>query len=90
MDGRGRLGAFAAALRSRSRPQTPSVRDRRSASGKDFYRTLAPILAVQIAAILTHIYVAGARSDWGFVVLGVILYPVGVVHGIGCWFGWWS
>lgn len=51
-----------------------------------------------IVAWLTHIYVAiqalvsDAAVSVGYGILlavGAFMPPVGVVHGVGIWFGWW-
>jgi len=40
-----------------------------------------------IAAWLTHVIVCLKTASWGFLIAGAILFPVGVIHGIGIWFG---
>jgi hypothetical protein len=39
------------------------------------------------SAWLTHIVSCAEDKLWGFLVTGAILFPVGVFHGIGVWFG---
>lgn len=41
------------------------------------------------AAWLTHVIVTIQASQWLFLVAGAIFAPVGIVHGIGVWFGAW-
>ncbi len=41
------------------------------------------------AAWLTHAGTCLARGQWLFMITGAILFPVGVIHGVGIWFGWW-
>lgn len=41
------------------------------------------------AAWLTHVIVCIQTSSWLFLIAGAIAAPVGVVHGIGLWFGAW-
>ena len=41
------------------------------------------------AGWLTHIVACAQDRLWGFLALGAVLVPVGVVHGIGSWFGIW-
>lgn len=41
------------------------------------------------AAWLTHVIVCIQTSSWVFLLAGAICAPVGVVHGIGLWFGAW-
>lgn len=43
-----------------------------------------------IAAWVTHVVVCLKTAAWGFLIAGAICAPVGVIHGIGCWFGWWG
>jgi hypothetical protein len=52
--------------------------------------------AVQLSAIIavvggwwTHILISLHAHDWAFLVFGVIVMPVGVLHGWGHWIGWW-
>lgn len=40
-----------------------------------------------IAAWLTHIIVCIQTSAWVLLLSGAILFPIGIVHGIGVWFG---
>jgi hypothetical protein len=47
------------------------------------------IWASVIAAWLTHIVVCLKAGSWGFLIAGAIFAPIGVIHGIGCWFGAW-
>lgn len=39
------------------------------------------------AAWLTHIIVCLGAGKWGFLIAGAILPPIGIIHGIGLWFG---
>lgn len=47
---------------------------------------LAIVLAC-IAAWFTHVIVCIKAASWLFLIAGAIFAPVGVVHGIGVWFG---
>lgn len=40
-----------------------------------------------IAAWATHVIVCLQTANWGFLIAGAILAPIGVVHGAGIWFG---
>lgn len=42
-----------------------------------------------VAGWLTHVIVCITEERWGFLIAGAIAAPVGVVHGIGRWFGFW-
>lgn len=50
---------------------------------------LALLLAV-VAAWLTHVIVCIKTASWLFLIAGAIFAPVGVIHGIGVWFGAWG
>jgi len=40
-----------------------------------------------IAAWITHIIVCIKTGAWMLMFMGAIIFPVGIVHGIGSWFG---
>ena len=42
-----------------------------------------------VAAWLTHVVTCFQSGSWGFLIAGAIAAPVGVVHGVGIWFGAW-
>ena len=42
---------------------------------------------ISIAAMVTHIIVCIQASTWGLLIAGALLPPIGVIHGIGLWFG---
>lgn len=41
------------------------------------------------AAWLTHVINTIQSEEWLFLLAGAIFAPIGVVHGIGIWFGAW-
>lgn len=43
-----------------------------------------------VAAWLTHIIVCLRDGEWGFLIAGALLFPIAIIHGIGCWFGAWG
>ena len=47
------------------------------------------IIMTLFAAWLTHVITCISLSKWGFLIAGAVFAPVGVVHGIGIWFGAW-
>lgn len=50
----------------------------------------AVILGLTIfSAWLTHIVVCIKGSLWLFLIAGAILPPIGVIHGLGYWVGFW-
>ena len=52
---------------------------------------LIPVFAfvVVIAAWFTHIIVCLKTAAWGYLIAGALLFPIGIIHGIGVWFGAW-
>lgn len=45
------------------------------------------IIIVPAAAWITHVVVCLKTAAWGFLIAGAILFPIGIIHGIGLWFG---
>ncbi len=57
-----------------------------------FYEDVLVPLTLTFWAIgswLTHVFVSFEAGKYILLVLGVILPPVGMVHGTGVWFGAW-
>ena len=48
------------------------------------------LTATSFAGWITHIVVCLQSEQWLLLIGGAIAVPVGVIHGIGCWFGWWA
>jgi len=46
-------------------------------------------IGVGIAGLITHIVVCIQTEQWVLLIAGSLAAPVGVVHGIGHWFGAW-
>lgn len=42
-----------------------------------------------ILAWLTHIVTCLSAAKWGFLIAGALFFPIGIIHGIGIWFGAW-
>lgn len=42
-----------------------------------------------IAAWITHVVVCIKAASWGLLIAGAILFPIGIIHGGGSWFGIW-
>lgn len=40
-------------------------------------------------AWLTHIIASIGSESWGLLIAGAIMFPIGIIHGIGVWFGAW-
>lgn len=47
------------------------------------------ILVVCAAAWITHVVVCLKTAAWGFLIAGAIFFPIGIIHGAGCWFSVW-
>lgn len=59
---------------------------------KEAYSIIAvlAVIATCIAGWLTHVVVCIKTASWLFLIAGAICAPVGVIHGIGVWFGAWA
>lgn len=42
---------------------------------------------ISLMAWLTHVVVCIKTASWGFLIAGAIFFPVGIIHGIGLWLG---
>lgn len=42
---------------------------------------------IMVSAWLTHVITCLSEASWGFLVAGAVFFPVGIVHGIGIWLG---
>lgn len=56
--------------------------------------TAAPLAIIAffltcVAAWGTHVIICIKTGSWLFLLAGAIAAPVGVVHGVGLWFGAW-
>ena len=47
------------------------------------------LAVVAVAAWFTHVIVCLKAGAWGFLIAGAIFFPIGIVHGVGIWFGAW-
>ena len=45
---------------------------------------------VCFAAWITHAIACLKSGSCCFLIAGLVIYPIGIVHGIGIWFGWWE
>lgn len=62
----------------------------RRISSPGLWALMLAIYAVQFAAMATHVWASANRHEWWLLVLGTIIYPWGLTHGAGVWFGVWS
>lgn len=47
-------------------------------------------LAVALSAWITHVVTCIKDDRLMLLLIGAIAWPVGVIHGWGIWFGFWS
>ena len=45
------------------------------------------ILLLPIAAWITHVINTIQDQQWILLIVGALVFPVGIIHGIGIWFG---
>lgn len=60
--------------------------------GDTDYETLVALVGIgllvaAVAAWFTHVVVCLKAGTWGILIAGAILFPIGIIHGIGLWFG---
>ena len=39
---------------------------------------------------LQHLYTCFTDDRWGFLIAGALFFPIGIIHGWGIWFGFWT
>jgi hypothetical protein len=54
--------------------------------GLGFFSIVSFTLAL-IAGWVTHVIVCIQTASWILLIAGAIAFPIGIVHGIGIWFG---
>jgi hypothetical protein len=47
------------------------------------------MMLASFAAWLTHVLTCIQTEQWLFLIAGAIAAPVGIIHGVGLWFGAW-
>ena len=47
------------------------------------------LILTLVAGWVTHVIICIQASTWILLLTGAIVAPVGVIHGIGHWFGAW-
>ncbi len=59
-----------------------------SSSGPIYVLCLAILFGLAAAAAwITHVIVCIKTASWILLLFGCIVAPIGVIHGIGVWFG---
>ncbi len=46
--------------------------------------------AATLSTLIPHIQASLAAGKWGLLIGGLIVPPVGVIHGLGVWLGAWT
>ncbi len=54
-----------------------------------FFAAYALLIVVCLSAWVTHVINTIQAEEWIFLLAGAIFAPIGVIHGIGIWFGAW-
>jgi len=53
------------------------------------YTSVVAVVSIPLGAWATHVITCIQKEEWVFLIAGAIAAPVGIVHGIGIWFGAW-
>jgi hypothetical protein len=48
---------------------------------------LAIIACTPIAGWITHVITSIQHEQWLLLIIGTLLFPIGIIHGVGIWFG---
>lgn len=55
-------------------------------------KALAPwagTFLILFAAWTTHVAHAAFHAQWILLMTGIVVFPIGIINGIGCWIGLW-
>ena len=47
------------------------------------------LFVTSLAGWLTHVITCIVREEWLLLIAGAVMAPIGVIHGVGIWFGLW-
>lgn len=50
---------------------------------------IVAMVSIPVGAWATHVIHCIQKEEWVFLIAGAIAAPIGIVHGIGIWFGAW-
>ena len=50
---------------------------------------IVAMVSIPVGAWGTHVIYCIQKEEWVFLIAGAIAAPIGIVHGIGIWFGAW-
>jgi len=45
------------------------------------------LIIIPLFAWITHIFVSIANNQWGMLIVGILAFPIGILHGIMIWLG---
>ena len=45
------------------------------------------MVIIAVLAWFTHVIVSLQSEIWGFLIAGAIFFPIGIIHGLGIWLG---
>jgi hypothetical protein len=51
---------------------------------------LGLLVVLPLAAWMQHVCSCVLSGSWGLLIVGTLFLPAGLVHGIGCWLGFWG
>ena len=68
---------------ARNREAKPKDRGR---EGRLFGLTLG---ILTFAGWCQHLYTCVLDGNWGFLIAGAVITPIGIFNGWGIWLGWW-
>ena len=59
--------------------------------GKRRYRAMLaiPLVLLTFAGWCQHFYTCFNEGQWGFLVTGAVMSPIGIINGWGIWLSWW-
>lgn len=63
-------------------------------SNVKFFTTVTAVFAsfaalfTAMAAWVTHVVVCIKTTSWILLIFGIVVPPIGLIHGFGIWFGW--
>lgn len=47
------------------------------------------VIVTCVGGWITHVVICIKGGMWGFLIAGAIFFPIGIIHGVGHWFGAW-
>jgi hypothetical protein len=44
------------------------------------------LIITTVCAWFTHLFACFAENLWGMLIVGAVIFPIGIIHGIWLWF----